>query len=166
MSVKRCAICGKFIGENDDVVYDCDGAAYHRDCVENSDDYFVCEHCGRVEKVDDMHNVIGTDGNLEEWCDYCNEYDTLVCDRCGQTYSENCDCITWYDNLDRTYDDACLEDLIYDGDVARCATCGRVFYTDDMHWDDYREEWCCDDCYESCDDDDDDAIEFHKTPSL
>lgn len=168
MSVKKCAICDKFIGENDDVVYDRDGAPYHKECVANSDDYFICEHCGVVEKVDDMYEVIGTDGNLEEWCGCCNEYETLVCDRCGRAYSDGCDCITWYETLDRTFDDDCYNELMDDGEIARCADCGEIFYTDDMHWDNYRDEWYCDDCYEDHDDDDDDEIirEYHHNPAI
>lgn len=166
MSVKRCAICGKFIGENNDVLYDRDGAAYHRDCVENSDDYFICENCGKVETVDNMYEVIGTDGNLEKWCDYCSEHDTITCDRCGRIYSENCDRITWYEGLGRSIDDDCYNELMDADEIARCADCGEVFYTEDMRWDESRENYYCDDCYEDHDDDDTIIREYHHNPAI
>ena len=167
MSVKRCAICGKFIGENDDVVYNCDGVAYHRDCVENSDDYFICENCGKVEKVDNMHDVIDTDGYTVEWCDYCYEYRTITCDECGATYSQECTNINYYEGLDRTLDDRCYDQMFDDGVIATCADCGEVFYTDNMRYDGDDGEWYCDDCYEDRHNDDDEIIrDYHHNPAI
>lgn len=167
MSVKRCAICGKFIGKNEEVVYDSDGAAYHRECVENSDDYFICENCGHVALIDDSHGVIDTDDCEARWCDDCYEYHTITCDRCGQAYSEESTNINYYESLHRTLDDDCYERMIDDGDIATCADCGEVFFTDDMRWNDSEDEWYCEDCYNDRYDDDDEIIrDYHHNPEI
>lgn len=168
MSVKRCAICGKFIGENDDIVYDNDGNAYHRECVDDSDEYGICEHCGKVKRLDDLLNVISSDDTSEMWCENCREYHSIECGHCGTLYSDDNYHINWYENLDEYLDDSCYHEMEGDGDIASCYDCGEIFFTDDMCYDEYDDCYRCRCCQDECEEDRDDEIirEYHHNPTI
>jgi len=165
MSVKRCAICGKFVGVYDDVLYDDVGDVYHRDCVENHDDYEICERCGDVVHVDYLNEVHTSSTSIEHWCQNCVDSHAISCEACGELYDEGSFDISYYENLNEYLDDDCYNRLLYNGDIAVCHSCGEVFYSDDMTYDEGDDVWYCSSCYEECNDD---SIirQYHHNPRI
>ena len=65
------------------------------------ENYTRCERCGEWHRNDDMYTVIvDEEGSTEEWCQSCSDWNTWICDECGNRFS---------DDVEREYDgDECI----------------------------------------------------------
>ena len=71
----KCAICGSYLFDDDDIVYcpEC-GAPHHRDC------YNAIGHCGRA----DMHEQLKSEPSKPS-----EEQEACICKRCKKALPEN-----------------------------------------------------------------------------
>lgn len=144
MSVKKCPICGKFLpADGVDIVKDVAGNQYHRDCVENSDDYFICDNCGYVESMEN-HFTVYDNGNELSWCEECVDADAVECAECERLVPSNNAC--YYEHLGNYYCDECFEDMTDSGRVIRCDDCDEYFWEDDVYYNEDGDAYYCDYC--------------------
>ncbi len=151
---KICAICGEPITDNQPAHQDNEGNYYHDECIQDSDDFFICPECDTVYSFDDSVEVD-------------NEF--FVCMNCAEQYYNRCDDCGGYftsDNLIHVEDDLlcanCFDRALDRGNIDICADCGEYHYTDNMHYDEY------DGCYycHNCRDDDSLIRSYHDNPAL
>lgn len=154
MNNKICAICGKPIKKSEFYHTDVEGNYYHADCVNDSDDFFICPDCDKVFPIDEAVDIDNGDFLV---CSDCAENNYTLCIDCGQYFSE--DYIT--DVEGDYYCQGCLDRQIDRGNINTCGDCGLYFYTEDMHWDDYDGCYYCYNCR-----DDDLILSYHDNPPL
>lgn len=151
-----CKICGKPIKDFESYHQDNDGNCYHDDCLDDSDDFFVCPDCDTVFPMDEAVEI--DDGDVLV-CSDCAKNNYICCVDCDHYFSE--DYITYVEG--DAYCRGCLDNQIDGGDIDICGDCGRYFYTNNLHYDE------CDDCYycNECRDEDDYIIRsYHDNPPL
>lgn len=86
-----CDVCGNYIA-NESIIYcNDDGRYICHDCLEDSDGYFTCEHCGAVHLSFHHNMVYLNDVDAEEWCDDCVERSTFYCEGCDRSFSDECE---------------------------------------------------------------------------
>lgn len=130
---RLCRDCGNLVPEDEAHEYGDEWVC--EDCV---DDYVVCEDCGCLIAQGDEYRVNPDTRGEACVCSDCVDAYTL-CDDCGDYFSEgylygdgtNHVCHTCYDWHDWAF----------------CGECGTL--TQDSNWDEDREEYLCDDCYNS-----------------
>lgn len=156
MNNKICAICGKPIKNSESYHTDVDGNYYHDDCVNDSDDFFICSDCDTVFPMDE---AVGIDNGDLLVCSDCAENNYTCCTDCGQYFSEE-----YITNVeDDPYCNSCLDNEIDRGNIDVCGNCGRYFYTENLNYDEYDECYYCNECRNE-----DDYIirNYHDNPPL
>jgi hypothetical protein len=156
----ECDDCGK-ISEENNLTEVSNG---NEVCPECLNDYCECTECGCLEPVDEMTLI-----NDEWYCEYCRDQKFEQCDDCGE-YVENTthiegnnndvcdDCLQKYQQCDdcgenfQDYQingdgetDVC--DSCYEEKYVRCTDCGSIILRDNANYDEWSEEYYCDDCY-------------------
>lgn len=148
--VRVCEECGeRFSIEHDDEACKVDGVWVCGDCLNNSDNYFRCEHCEELHHVDDERIVHGRyEGEL--WCSDCASDDAFYCDQCEEWYSNN-----YYTEYETTDGESICGECLNNGEWVLCYECERA--TQDWEEGDDGEYYCS-----NCIDDHKDDNPIHK----
>lgn len=143
----------------------------------NEDDFEACEDCGDMINITEDRNFLETVNggyvcrHCFEWnnwytCADCGEAvpcdeavqihecawpwgDFYVCQDCAnENYYQCDDCGEWFDSeLNETHYDTHVCNNCLDERYITCADCGDLFRPEDGCWDEYGDEWYCDNCY-------------------
>lgn len=134
MLEKICQDCGRIIEEGS---WSCEyrGEPLCEDCY--SDNYYTCEKCGEIISAENVHYIDDT-----TLCDDCFEYDYRACACCGDFIHRH----NTYSSADGDICEYCNNEY-----YVECYQCGSVIHMDNATYDDYQEEWYCDECYENRD---------------
>lgn len=157
-----------------------DTASYKRELyLYDTDDYGVCDDCGRIVKKGDLTMVKG--GNrvcqdcLDESYSYCEHCDTWypcddmveihtdtygrcdhsywVCPDCADEVAHECEsCGKWYANevCRLGADNEWYCDYCWDDEFVTCCECGEILWRDDAYYDEDSDRWYCEGCYNEC----------------
>lgn len=125
-----CSICGEKIANNEYTWVD--GDIVCNSCKEEH--VYFCDCCGRAVLDENSHYA-----NNQTWCKRCFEQNFRECACCGET-------VYFYDMIYSTNGYIC-ENCECDH-YTRCASCGELIHTDYAYWDEYVEEYFCEDCNE------------------
>lgn len=136
-NVQICAHCGEVITSGD--AHEFADNVYCDDCFNELFD--VCERCGDVVPRCDLQDV-NVDGEYEQWCGCCVDWNAHTCDYCGELVSN--DSAEYIRNSCEWVCPDCLNENFF-----QCAECGEYFHNDyanesRRHYGEY----VCDDCYE------------------
>lgn len=153
-----CKICGKPIKDIESYHQDNEGNYYHDDCLDDSDDFFVCPDCDTVFPMDE---AVGIDDGDFFVCSDCAENNYIQCGQCCCYFSE--DYIT--DVEGDSYCRDCLDNEIDRGNIEICGDCGRYFYIDNLYYVDFDDCYYCNECCDECRDENVDIIrDYHNNP--
>ena len=103
--------------------------------------FFVCEHCGSLERKENEYRVYVRGCIKESWCQECAESNSFECSECGCRYSEE------DYNSYTTYNGYVICEDCYESDYFTCERCGEIFHLDDRCVVD--DEYYCSDCYDA-----------------
>lgn len=137
-----CNVCGERAPIEQ--IHDLDGEYICDDCF--NENYFTCDICGAIERIDDEH-----------WDD---DREASICDDCwDEYYIECCDCGEYHhrDNMTEIYNgDYVCDDCLYN--YERCEDCGEYYPRDEVYYCDNDGGYYCNNCMEGhCD-----IIEYHS----
>lgn len=128
----ECEDCGEYVLRED--------AYYHRGsfyCDSCWDEYFICPHCGDLERKDEGTWIESEDQYV---CSHCFRWHYAECACCGEWFHE--DSFTWVTNEvgdEFRYCEDCLNNHAWS-----CSNCGRWFTDDVEHSEDYECVRCAD----------------------
>lgn len=134
-----CEYCGCVLTE--DEVLETSG---HIHCEECGEHLFICDCCGEV--TDDR-----------TYCAYDTEDGSVICEECAYNYYTQChDCGTYVRNGDiidavgRYGNEVQICEYCSQNDYYECTECGRIIHCNIAYYDEYDEEYYCEDCQTSC----------------
>lgn len=134
--VPICEECGEpIVG----AVIEVDGKFYCEDCYDEN--FFVCDHCGKVERKTNRYCIEDTEEDLCETCYEKGEDDGIYfrCEDCGGYFSENSR--TYVEGYGDVCND-CIDAYYY------CDDCGCYYCSSDVIWVNDVDGYVCDDCRE------------------
>ena len=104
---------------------------------DDKEELISCWECGKLESEDNLT--------------YLENYDRYVCKDCLEDKYETChDCGEYnrFDDMRETaYGYSVCEDC-RDRDYSWCDDCGRLYYSDEVNYNENTDEWYCDNCWD------------------
>ena len=129
----QCDLCEEWVPE-DEAYTTHDGDVICQACYD--DDFFTCEECGEIHRIDDMVVVDRNYASECYVCEDCAERDYYHCEDCGEWVSAR---HVYYDS-NLTICDDCADNYV------TCYDCGDVVHMDDAYYNEDDEEYYCRDC--------------------
>lgn len=111
--------------------------------------YAICDHCGRLEHIDNLNHIADSD---ENWCNDCTADDAVRCNDCGEY-------VQYYS---RTYDGDYICEDCRDDNYYYCDGCGDYVHRNDVYSDD--DCYYCPRCWEDHDSSSRAVRSYHDNP--